>query len=77
MWVVHPAQSVIHVRRSPTQIQVLTTADVLEGDAVLPGFRLPLAELFTEPAEEEVKRGYPKRRTDCSFPMENHELRGR
>jgi Uma2 family endonuclease len=52
IWVVYPSQSKLHVLTSPTQIQVLTTADVLDGGAVLPGFRLPLVELFAEPAEE-------------------------
>jgi Uma2 family endonuclease len=51
VWVVYPMQSKIHVYSSPTQIAVLTRADVLDGGAVVPGFKLPLAELFTEPAE--------------------------
>src|ERR1019366_4653165 len=46
VWVVYPSQSKIHVLVAPTQIQVLTATDVLDGGAVLPGFRLPLAELF-------------------------------
>jgi len=52
VWVVHPDQSKIHVYQSPTQIQVLTMTDALEGGTVLPGFRLPLAELFAEPPED-------------------------
>jgi Uma2 family endonuclease len=48
VWVVHPAQQEIHVYQSRTQITVLTKADTLEGGTVAPGFRLPLAELFTE-----------------------------
>lgn len=51
VWVVYPAQSKIHVHspQTPTQIRVLTRSDTLEGGAVVPGFRLPLADLFTEP----------------------------
>jgi Uma2 family endonuclease len=49
VWVVYPNQSKIHVYESPTQpITVLWTKDVLEGGAVVPGFKLPLTELFTE-----------------------------
>ena len=48
VWVVYPTKSKIHVYSSPTQIAVLTKADVLDGGNVVPGFRLALAELFTE-----------------------------
>jgi Uma2 family endonuclease len=51
VWVVYPMQSKIHVYQSPTQISVLTRADVLDGGTVVPGFQLALADLFTEPAE--------------------------
>lgn len=50
VWVVYPAQQQIHVYQSQTQITVLTKADTLDGGTVAPDFRLPLAELFTEPA---------------------------
>jgi ABC-type transport system substrate-binding protein len=39
---------VMHVYESLTQVRGLTRAEVLDGGAVLPGFRLPLAELFPE-----------------------------
>lgn len=51
VWVVYPSQSKIHVLVGLTQIQVLTTTDVLDGGTVLPGFRLNVSELFAEPAE--------------------------
>jgi Uma2 family endonuclease len=48
-WVVYPTLSKIHVYSSPTQpITVFNVGDVLDGDTVVPGFKLPLAELFTE-----------------------------
>ena len=50
VWVVYPAQQQVHVYRSQTQITVLTKADTLDGGTVAPGFRLPLVELFTDPA---------------------------
>ena len=51
VWVVYPPQSQIYVYQSPTQIRVLTVADELDGGNVLPGFRLRLAELFSEPTD--------------------------
>jgi Uma2 family endonuclease len=48
VWVVYPLQSQIFVYESPTQIRVLTRADELDGGAVVPGFRLLLADLFAE-----------------------------
>jgi Uma2 family endonuclease len=51
VWVVYPTQSKIYVYYSPTKIIGLTKADVLDGCTVVPGFTLPLVELFTEMAE--------------------------
>ena len=48
VWIVYPLQSKIHVYHAPTEISVFTRADVLDGGSVVPGFRLALAELFTE-----------------------------
>lgn len=51
VWVVNPDQENIYVYASPTSIRVLTTADDLDGEEVIPGFRLPVAVLFEgEPA---------------------------
>jgi Uma2 family endonuclease len=57
VWVVYPMQSKIHVYSSPTQITVLTRNDVLDGGTVVPGFKLPLAELFTEATEGSAANG--------------------
>ncbi len=52
VWVVYPSQSKIHVYSSPTHpITVLSRSDILDGGTAVSGFRLPLAELFTEVAE--------------------------
>ena len=51
VWVVHPTRSKIHVYQSPTQISVLSRDDILDGGAVVPGFRLALSELFTQMSE--------------------------
>ncbi len=49
VWVVYPTQALVHVYESFTgPIRVLTRQDDLDGGAVLPGFRLPLKEIFVE-----------------------------
>lgn len=46
VWVVNPKRRMIFVYRPNDVITVLRENDVLEGENVLPGFRLPLAQLF-------------------------------
>jgi Uma2 family endonuclease len=50
VWVVYPEQGWLHVFEAPDRLRGLTVADTLEAPSVLPGFSLPLAELFTRPA---------------------------
>jgi Uma2 family endonuclease len=46
LWIVDPAMQTVTVHRSPVDLRVLTTADTLSGEDVLPGFSCPVAELF-------------------------------
>jgi Uma2 family endonuclease len=46
VWLVLPHIQQVYCYSSPTQVRILTRADELTGDPVLPGFRIPLAELF-------------------------------
>lgn len=50
VWVVYPIEAEIHVfsAEEPTIVRRLRIGDVLEGGTVVPGFRLPLADLFEE-----------------------------
>jgi Uma2 family endonuclease len=48
VWVVYSVEEQVYVYQSPTQPRVLTRKDDLEGEDFLPGFRLPLADLFEE-----------------------------
>ena len=50
VWVVWPDAEQIHVYSSPTSVKICGITEILEGDPVVPGFRLPLIELF--PPEE-------------------------
>lgn len=48
VWEIDPKQRIATVYRSLTDVRVLTENDRLEGEHVLPGFELSLAELFGE-----------------------------
>jgi Uma2 family endonuclease len=48
VWVVYPHQLMVYTYESLTDVHGLTRSDNLDGGKVLPGFKLPLAELFPE-----------------------------
>lgn len=50
VWYVDPPARTVTVYTSPQPAAVLHESDTLDGGAVLPGFALPLRELFAEPA---------------------------
>ena len=49
VWEIDPAARTAVVYTDPTAHTVLGVGDTLTGDPVLPGFALPLAELFADP----------------------------
>jgi Uma2 family endonuclease len=46
VWVVLPKQRIIKVYRTPTSVRILTVNDELDGEDVVPGFRLPVNRVF-------------------------------
>jgi Uma2 family endonuclease len=52
VWVVYPATSKVQVYESPTQVRIHQVGDELEGDPLIPGFRLLLSVLFGAPSED-------------------------
>jgi Uma2 family endonuclease len=48
VWEIDPRARTVRVYTAPNQVQDLTANDTLAGGAVLPGFSLPLAQLFAE-----------------------------
>ncbi len=46
VWVVDPQTRTVAVYRSPSEIVVLSSADTLTGDDVLPDFSIPVAGIF-------------------------------
>jgi Uma2 family endonuclease len=51
VWVVYPGQLKVYVYTSTTNVRVLARGDELDGGDVLPGFRLPLQDLFDKAGE--------------------------
>jgi Uma2 family endonuclease len=49
VWEVNPRRRTVTVYTTPTASTRLTEVDTLSGGDVLPGFALPLAELFADP----------------------------
>lgn len=49
VWVVLPIPRQVYVYESPTLVRIVTDAEALDGRPVLPGFLLPLANLFDSP----------------------------
>jgi Uma2 family endonuclease len=48
VWVVDPQRRVVEVFQVDKPLQVLREGDVLTAEEVLPGFRLPIQEIFAE-----------------------------
>jgi len=48
VWVVYPRSRTVAVHVSRTEVHMLGMGDALDGCDVLPGFRLPLADLFVD-----------------------------
>lgn len=48
VWVLSPQLQTITIYRSRTEISVLTMKDNLFGDTLIPGFQIPVAEIFAE-----------------------------
>jgi Uma2 family endonuclease len=62
VWVVDPRQRHVRVYTAPDRFVVLTEADTLDGGDVLPGFQLPLRELFALVPQSPKKPGKGRRR---------------
>ena len=48
VWEINPRKRSVRVYTAVDQFSDLSAADILTGDPVLPGFKLPLAQLFVE-----------------------------
>ena len=52
VWVVYPEDESVYVYTSRRSVRVVDRAEELGGGTVLPGFRLPLADLFEDGAAQ-------------------------
>jgi Uma2 family endonuclease len=52
VWVVYPGTRKIYLYDTPTSVKILQVGDDLDGGSVLPGFRLPLENLFLQETED-------------------------
>ncbi|MEO0409545.1 MAG: Uma2 family endonuclease [Cyanobacteria bacterium P01_A01_bin.135] len=48
VWVIHPDERYVLVYHSPEPDRLMRSQDVLDGEVVVPGFSMPVAELFEE-----------------------------
>jgi Uma2 family endonuclease len=48
IWVADPAASIVYAYRSMTAVREFTEQDELPGDEILPGFSVPVAQLFED-----------------------------
>lgn len=48
VWVIYQETRQVYVYSSPTAVEILTPPAELDGGAILPGFRLPVARLFDD-----------------------------
>lgn len=48
VWVVYPRHERFYVYESASRVRRLSSADTLDGGTVIPGFSLPLSELFPQ-----------------------------
>ncbi|HMB08628.1 MAG TPA: Uma2 family endonuclease [Isosphaeraceae bacterium] len=51
VWAIDPNQCQVYAYESPTSVRILQVGDDLDGGAVVPGFRLPIAVLFEDEPE--------------------------
>lgn len=50
VWIVYPDTETVYLYESPTSVRIFARGDTLSDEAILPGFRLDLAEFFGPPA---------------------------
>jgi len=46
VWVLNPRQKSVRIHRADRTVQVLSSADFLDGEQLVPGFRIAVSEIF-------------------------------
>ncbi len=60
VWLVNPFKRIVEVYTPPEHHVILTEADTLDGGPVLPGFKLPLQQLFARLPKQQGASGKKK-----------------
>jgi Uma2 family endonuclease len=70
VWIIDPEARTVHVYTAPDRFTVLTEEQILDGGVVLPGFSLPLQQLFARlgPGPTEDKPAKPNKPTTPRRP---------
>jgi Uma2 family endonuclease len=55
VWVIYPTVAKLYDYDSPSSVRILTRDQTLEGGTLLPGFQLPLSELFENDGVDETE----------------------
>jgi Uma2 family endonuclease len=61
VWIIDPKKRLAHWYTAPDEVHLVTESEVLDGGDVLPGFQLPLRELFALLPDVPPKPGKGKR----------------
>ena len=54
VWVIYPAIRQVYLYANPTSVRILAEPGEIDGGDLIPGFRLPLSELFEDEPEGET-----------------------
>jgi len=54
VWVIYPAIRQVYLYANPTSVRILAGPGEIDGGELIPGFRLPLSELFEDEPEGET-----------------------
>ncbi len=52
VWLIYPAKQIVEVYRAEADVDILTAADRVSGYDVIPGFEMPVADMFADPFNE-------------------------
>jgi Uma2 family endonuclease len=57
VWIVWPTTEQVYRYTSPTEVRIFSRSETIDGGDIVPGFRLPLTQLFEEETEPAPPNG--------------------
>ena len=52
VWLIYPEQRMVEVYTPDGDVEILFEGDMIDGGEVLPGFSMPVTEVFDDPLAE-------------------------